>query len=378
MKKKVLFLIRNLDGGGAEKVLTDIVKNINKDKFDITVMTIFDSGIYRKDVKKYVTYKTFFKELKPGKNILQKIINVIRWKFRELLLMLPAKYLYSIKIKDKFDVEVAFLEDRSTKIISASNNKLSKKVSWVHTDLELNNWGLKYYKNIDEQKMAYDKFDSIIFVSNDAMKKFKKAFPSNNKDKQVIYNPIINEDIIKKSTEENIKFDEFTIVSVGRLVNQKGYDILLKAHANLVKSYPHKIIILGEGSERENLEQLKKDLNISETFELKGYVSNPYPYMKASDMYISSSRAEGYSLVISEAIILNKAILSTDVTGPMELLDEGKFGIICDGSEEGITSALKKVLRNKELIKIYEEKSKERSRSLNYKKIILEIESLLS
>lgn len=378
MRKKVLFLIRNLQGGGAEKVLCDIVKNMDKDKFDITVMTIYDSGLYIDEIKKNIKYKTFFKELKPGKNILKKICNVLCLRLRELTLKIAPKIIYYLKIKEKFDVEIAFLEGMSTKIIANSNNKLSKKIAWVHTDLKNNNWALKFYKNLEEQNHYYNRFNKIVFVSNDSKEKFEEVFINNNITKDVIYNPIISSEIIKKSKLENIVFNDFTIISVGRLVSQKGYDRLIKVHSQLVKLYPHKLLILGEGADRQYLERLIKDLDVEKSVELKGFIKNPYPYIKAADLYVCSSRAEGYPLVVAESIILNKAILSTDVTGPMELLDSGRYGLICNNTEQDLRETIEAILKNKSMISIYEDKSKIRSKDFDYKSIINQIENLIS
>ena len=134
--KKVLFFIDSLNGGGAEKVLTDIVCNIDKSKYDITVLTYWNRGIYVKDVKNIsnITYKTCFKELKVGKNIFKKIYNMIVIKLRENIAKLFPKQFYNIVIKDNYDIEIAFIEGITTKIISYSTNKNSKKYAWVHID----------------------------------------------------------------------------------------------------------------------------------------------------------------------------------------------------------------------------------------------------
>ena len=125
MKKRILFLINTLNGGGAEKVLVDTVNNINPDKFDVTLCTLSDRGIYQNSLKEHVNYKSIDGIFK----------NKIIKKFFRLFIfrLLSDKYIYRLFIKDNYDVEIAFLEGKPTKILSYSNN--SNKIAWVHLDM---------------------------------------------------------------------------------------------------------------------------------------------------------------------------------------------------------------------------------------------------
>ncbi len=153
--KKILFLITTLGGGGAEKVLSTIVKNLDKTKYDITVMTVTDTGVYIDEVKKYVKYKGCFKDRKPGRDLISKVKNYIYLNIVKEFLIKHPKIFYRIFIREKYDVEIAFLENVCSKIISNSSNIKSKKYLWIHIDLEKSNWVRNQFKGFDEQKYIY-------------------------------------------------------------------------------------------------------------------------------------------------------------------------------------------------------------------------------
>lgn len=367
MKKKILFVIKNLQGGGAEKVLLDVLNNIDLNKFDVTLFLLRYEGPYLESVNPNI--KIIYDTKKINSFYCEKLqIRFIKY--------LPKIY-YWLKIKEKYDVEIGFLEGLPIKIIANSLNKNSKKIGWVHIDLLEKHWTKRFYLNLKEENKCFNILDKIVFVSNSAKEAFMNLFPENKSEKVVIYNPIIIDDIIRKSNAEKVKFNEFTILAVGRLNKQKGFDRLIKAHSKCVSSKPHKLIILGEGEEKENLQQIIKDTKVSNSVEIVNFKKNPYPYIKAADLFVCSSRSEGFSLVVAEALILNKPIISTAVTGPIELLEDGKYGMIVENSEEGIFNGINKLVNNKDKLLYYSEKTKERIQFFNYKKIIQDIESLL-
>ncbi|MPQ42303.1 glycosyltransferase [Clostridium tarantellae] len=378
--KKVLFLIDSLDGGGAEKVLVDIVKNLNSKKYDITVSTIYDRGVYINEIKKYAKYKPLLETLEFGQGFLKNFINKIKKNLRMIFLnKANEKWLYKFLIKDKYDIEIAFLEVLSTKIISGSTNKLSKKYAWVHIDMSKQNWACRFYKNLDDQKRCYSNFNKIVCVSKETKEGFIKEF---NISKNVIvqYNPVDNKDIISKS-KENLKYfdnDDFKVISIGRLVEQKGYDRLLEVHKKLIEEgLKHKLYILGDGKEKEKLKSFIKKHKLLDTVKLLGFERNPYKYIRNCDLFVCSSRAEGYSLVVAESIILEVPIISTKCSGINELLNNGEFGMLVDNDTESLYSGLKEILTKREKYNYYKEKVKERSNYFNLNNVIKDIELLL-
>ena len=253
------------------------------------------------------------------------------------------------QLKGKYDVEIAFLEGPITRIFSYKNKNV-KKIAWIHNDIsQVFGKGIKSkLKRILDNKI-YSKYDKLIFVSKDNMLKFNEIYPDINVDKQVIYNYIDKEKVLRKAENgQDIKFDEDVInfVTVTRLVEQKAIDRLIKVHKKLIdKGYYHKIYVIGDGPEREKLENLVKANDIDETFLLLGKKENPYPYIKNATYFCLLSKFEGYGMVIEEAKILNKSIIITD-TAAREALANYKNSKILDNTEEGIYDGLKKSIEN--------------------------------
>ena len=379
-KKKVLFMINSMYGGGAEKVLQTIINNIDQEKYEITVYSLHREKIDKKIYKKSFNYKVVF-DLYQGKNRIKKIFSNIFLKIKgKVFSHCSSNLFYTLFIHEKFDVEIAFIEGESTKIISGSNNKLSKKIAWVHVDLIENPWSDFIYKNVDDESRHYSKFDKIVCVSNATKKAFIDKYRIDDEKVVVHYNPIDTEDIIKKAGEKNnTSVCEIPqIMAVGRLVNQKGFDRLLKAINRLKEEQEiFKLHIIGEGSQKEELNNYILKNNLQEYVKLHGYIENPYKLMKNGDILICSSRAEGFSLVIAEAIILGLAIVTTNCSGPVELIEDGKYGLLIENSQNGIYEGLKKLLNNKELIKEYKRKSNIRKNIFKIENNIKELEKLI-
>lgn len=373
--RNVLFFIESLGCGGAEKVLLDIVKNIDKKRYNITIMTVVDTGVYAEEIKEYCNYKSILPDINNINCKFKKILYKIKYK---LIYIIPCKFLYKMLVHDKYDTEVGFIEGYATKFIASSNNNCSKKIAWVHVDPIGRPYSDNYYKNLDEQRNYYFKYNYIICVSNSVKEKFKEKFNIKN-NVLVKYNPINSIDIIESSKEEvDMPYDKLKLVTVGRLTNQKGYDRLLKAIKLLKEEkYKFKLFILGEGEEFENLSNYIKNNKLSDCVQLCGFCKNPYKYIRKADIFICSSRAEGFSLAIAEAIILEKAIISTKCSGPNELLGFGNYGMLVDNSVDGLYKGIKDMIDDKKNIELYKNKSRKRKKIFNINKSIKEIEKLL-
>ncbi len=164
---------------------------------------------------------------------------------------------------------------------------------------------------------------------------------------QVIYNPIVNESLITQSriavthpwlSEKSMP----VLVGVGRLEEQKDYPTLLRALAIVNKNRPCRLIILGEGRERDRLDVLANELGIQQQLDMPGHVSNPFSYMRASDLFVLSSAWEGFGNVIAEALAVGTPVVSTDCpSGPSEILNRGQFGpLVSMRSPEALADAI--------------------------------------
>lgn len=359
---KILFFIETLSGGGAEKVLQNLVNNMDNEKFDITVQTV-----WKENPEKYLNKNIRYKYIYPCYSTL----NNYRYRLSVLL-----KTIYPLHIKDDYDIEVAYLECGATKVISTSTNKNAKKIAWVHCDLS------KKMSNIDEFKVKsiawYKNFHKIVCVSRDVEASFKSIY-GNEFDTEVIYNVIDDYSIREKAKEsiEDFSFDEKipTIVSVGRLSTQKRFDRLIEAHKILLnEGFLNKLLIIGEGNERKNLEQLIKDSDVQKTVTLAGFKGNPYPYIKNADLLVCSSDYEGFSSFVAEGLILGKAIATTNCTGMEELLENSQYGIITKCNAQALADGIKRLLSDNSLKEKYESNTSERGKGFSIEEAITKTE----
>ncbi|ROI02199.1 glycosyltransferase [Chryseobacterium sp. G0240] len=354
-KKKILIRIGSLRHGGAEKVLINFLKNLPEDKYEIDLLINLYTGMYIKEVPSWVKLHYLLKGEMITTNRPHEIpVKAFRVLYQKMFLWFPS-LLYTFILKNKkYDVEIAAIHGMYRELLS-SPQKDSKKMIWVQNDI----FNLKEYTpDIIKQ---FFKFDRILVISNKLKEEMQKL-AQNEREKQAvikIYNPIDKEDTLQKA---DIKIDDFpfsadlpTFVTVGTVYPQKGYDRLLNVHKRLLdEGLKHQIIIIGDGFDFENIQSQLNQLGLQETVKMLGFRSNPYPYVKQSDFYIMSSRHEGFPTIIAEALILNKPVVSTDVSGIRDLLQEGKLGIINPNSEEGIYEGMKKILTQKELAQHYE------------------------
>lgn len=353
--KKILFGITSLTLGGAERVLVDLA-NALCDKYEITIFTIYAKGELEKQLNNKIKLKSLYDEAYLELSPLKRKFVV------PLEVLLLKKKIYKKYIKDNYDVEIAFLEGPITRLLSI-NNKNTKKIAWIHNDItKVFGNGLKSKLKKILDKRIYSKYDTIVFVSEDNLKKFNKEYKDiRNKylepiKKEVIYNYIDKENIIKKAEEKNdIVFnkDRINFVTVARLVEQKGIDRLIEIHSRLIKNgLKHNFYIIGDGPEKEKLEILIKKQKIEETFKLLGKKENPYPYIKKADYFCLLSRFEGYGMVIEEAKILDKPIIITD-TAAREAVENYENARIFKNTEDGIYNGLENIIlnNNKEKLK---------------------------
>ncbi len=368
-KKNVLFLIDSLTGGGAEKVLVDLTNNLDYDKYNIEVKTIYDEGIYIKQLNHNIHYSSFIK--KP--NIWKKrIVN-------RLIKYLPSRIMYDLIITKRYDTEIAFLEFLSTKVLTGSNSS-ANKIAWVHTDIFINKESISLFCSKKSLIKSYNIFNKIVFVSENSKINFCKE-TNLYQTAITIYNPIDKKQIITKAKEHcelKKNKDKLTIVTIGRLIPQKGYTLLCEVINKLVKDYQNiELWILGEGEEKNKLEEYINKNHLQKYIKLLGFQENPYKYLAQADLFVSSSYVEGFSLVLAEAVTLEIPILSTNTTGPNNILDHGKYGKIVEYDFDDLYNGLKEIISNPKELKELKEKVKLRKDFLDLDSKVKEVENII-
>ena len=347
-QKKILIRIGSLRHGGAEKVLVTFLKNLPKDKYEIDLLLNLYSGKYLSEVPDWINVIYLNKGEMITTNRIQDLPEkAFRVLYQKVLKKFP-KLLYRTKLKNKiYDIEFAAIHGMRDEILN-SPLKSSKKIVWIHNDLS----EVKGYSE-DEIKKFFG-FDKILVIS-EKIKALFQNLAQNEAEKykiERIYNPLDTDEILSKAEKavKNYHFDTTvpTFISVGTVFPQKGFDRLLKVHKKLLdEGLKHKILIVGDGYDFDNIKALKHSLNIDETATMLGFTDNPYPYFKNADFYILSSRYEGFPTVLFEAITLKKKIIATNVSGVIEMLNDGKYGIITENSEDGIYLGMKKAISDR-------------------------------
>ena len=375
-KSKVMFMCNSLHGGGAERVLQTILNNIGNE-FDITVYSVNEAYSLEGYPDKF-EYKYIFKHKSKGR--LGKFLVNVKNKVKLLIYKYctPAMF-HKLFIRGEYDVEVAFIEGYSTRIVSGANSRV-KKLAWTHIDMLRNHWSSIAYKNYDEEKACYTKFDTIACVSEVVKHSMDSLFDL--KTTKVVYNPVNEELILEKAKEELReckKSDTFRFISLGRLEEQKGYDRLIPIIANLrSEGLDVELWVLGQGSQWSNLNNLIKSYNLNDKVKLLGFKSNPYAYFKYSDAFVCSSRNEGYSTAVTEALILGMPVVSTLCSGTTELLGENsEYGIVTENNAEALYQGMKKIME-KDCLEKYKKKSLVRGSSFNLKELMSAFEKEIS
>ena len=359
-KKKILIRIGSLRHGGAEKVLVTFLKNLPKDQYEIDLLLNLYSGKYLADVPNWINVKYLNKGEMITTNRLQDLpVKAFRVIYQKMLKVFPVLLFQFILKGKKYDVEFAAIHGFRDEILN-SPQKSSKKIIWIHNDLKKT----EFHNYTDDEFRKFFGFDKIMVISQKIEQDFEVlARNKAEKDKIVrIYNPLDTKEILRKSENgtQNLipetRNSDPLFVSVGTVFPQKGFDRLLKVHQKLLnEGFPHKVLIIGDGYDFENIKNLKNELGVSDTATLLGFSDNPYPYFKAADFYALSSRYEGFPTVLFEAITLKKRIIATDVSGVREMLEDGKLGYITENSQEGIYAGMKKALEDPQSFEIYDE-----------------------
>lgn len=378
MKKKILILIESLGGGGAEKVLATLLRHIDQSKYEVTLCPIVGTGKYVDEVKAFAHYQPMMTE---PTSAFDRMWYALKYKFAYNVL--PMSWVYRLFVPKDNDIEIAFCEGFVTKLLASSTNKKAKRITWVHIDLKYNPWPQKLgvYQSVQEETACYSKYDNIICVSKTVEDSFKEVYGLGEK-VSTVYNPIDVQDIRKKGCESIPLYDKerLNLVTVGRLVHQKGYDILVRICKRLKdEGYRFTLRILGEGAQQDELQRYITDNGLQDYVKLLGFHPNPYPYIANSDIFVCSSRSEGYSLVIAESLVLGVPVISTYCSGPNELLAEGKYGKLVDISEDGsaLYQGLKQLMDDTSALAEYKTKAIERGKMFDIKGTMKAIENIL-
>lgn len=367
--KKVLFVIPTLVGGGAERVLVNLLNNLDKRKYDITLFTLFDTGVNKKYLNEDITYKYYFKKL-------------FRGNIHFLKLFSPEK-LYRMMIKDEYDIIISYLEGPTTRIVGGCSNKGTKLLNWVHTEINNPKDIIQSYRSTKELIDTYNKFNATIFVSNTAREAFRSTF-KNVSSNMFVKNNTVDSQLIKKysvESAEDVEFDEnkFNLISVGRFTQPKGYERLLRIVGLLNEDGLNvHLYLLGKGELETKYRKIINENGLNENVTILGFKDNPYKYVRKCDLFVCSSHKEGYSTAVTESLIIGTPVVTTLCSGMEELLGaDNEYGLITDNDEEALYKGIKYIISEPGLLAYYKQRTIERGKLFNTEKTVKSIEEIL-
>lgn len=365
-KKKILFLIHDLGQGGAEKVLVNLVNNMEQTKFDISIIALFGGGINEQFLRSEIHYRTVFPKIIPGNSHIMKIFT--------------PKQLHQWFVKEEYDIEISYLEGVSARIISGCQNENTKLITWVHRTMHTQRDVVESFRNREEAEFCYNTMNKMIFVSESV----RKAFLNNCDYKgntDVLYNTVESDKIIQMSHDDasEIHKDKIGIIAVGSLKPVKGFTRLLRVVKKLYnEEYPIHLYILGIGPQRKEIEKLIVDSSLSDVVSLLGYKTNPYKYIAKCSLFVCSSLSEGFSTAVTEALIVGTPVCTVDVSGMREMLGENnEYGLITKNDEESLYQGIKMMLDNPALLKHYKEQAIIRGKVFKVDQTVKDVERVL-
>lgn len=343
-KKRILFIDGPLGGGGAERVLIDVLRNIDYSRFEVDLAVICRGGVLMDEVPEPVNVI----ELWPGYN----------WEYKLALCMskyLRCNWLLSRKIngpklRKDYDLEISFLEGMPLKL-GALRTNTARKATWVHADLFTHRYEEgQFYRG--EEIAAYNKMNVVVNVSRDCEDAFRRRFPDCTSELRVIYNPIDRNKIKRMADEYPVDNDNRlrTIITVGRITPPKNPERFLQV-ARLAHDtgLPVRFKWVGDGELRGQMEALRDEMGLRDVVEFTGFTKNPFPHIKAADIMMVTSDFEGFCLVICEAQCLGVPVISTPTAGPCEIIGHNQYGIISDFDPQSLLENLRKLAENSEL-----------------------------
>ncbi|TLS49408.1 glycosyltransferase [Paenibacillus antri] len=361
--KRLLFVAKCESIGGLEKTLSAYTGMLNTGEYEITVMTGQYNPSLRDMLPKEVNYKALFRRRFKGLD--------------RILMHAPRSLLHRWYIRERYDVEISFQEGYPTKIVSGANSR-TKKLIWFHNDPAYHDFNLSFIPDKAKLRETIRTYDALVAVSES----IKKAYAAYMQlpDMTVIYNPIdvpFLIDCSKQNVEEDLKEGIFRLCCVGRLSEEKQYDMLVDCVVDLLREGENvELLIIGEGSLYDDLKRKIDNSNVQDAIKLLGFKSNPYPYVAKSSLLVCCSRTESFGLVVAEALALGVPVVATRCGGPEEILGQGEYGLLTDNNKTSLLAGLKRMIRDPELYATYRKSCAEAVKKFEKQKILREIENL--
>lgn len=364
---KILFLIHDLGHGGAEKVLVNLVNNLDRSKFDISVTALFGGGINEQFLKPDIHYRAVFPKTVPGNSRMMKLLS--------------PEQLHRLCVKERYDIEVSYLEGPSARVISGCPDPTTKLVSWIHVEQLEKGRAAYAFRSYREALACYRRFDRTICVSETVRQDFCSLFPMEHP-VEVLYNTNETDQILRMKDEpvENGTFreGEIRMVGVGKVIPKKGFDRLARIHKRLRdEGYPVHTYILGVGRQQDEIQRYAEENGIVDSFTFLGYQTNPYRYVARCDLFVCTSHAEGFSTAATEALIVGTPVCTVEVSGMKEMLGENdEWGVVTENDDDALYRGIRRLLEAPEMLNDYRLRARQRGKVFRTEETVRAVETM--
>ena len=376
MKKRIFIAMHYMEIGGAEISLIGLLQALDYSKYDVDLFIYSHQGelmqFIPKEVRLLPEISAYACIERPIKEALKRgQIGIVigrlmaKWQFDlyakrkkpgditavfQYVMNYVTPFLPSLKKMGVYDVAISYLTPHN--IVAKKVNAL-KKIAWIHTD----------YSTIDVneelEQPIWDSYDKIVSISEETAKAFVSCFPS-LKEKVIMIENILSPVFVKQRAEliskEEISNDisrgqdNVIMLSVGRIVYQKNYDNVPTICRMIIElGLKVKWYIIGFGIDEQLVRKKIEEEGMQKHVILLGKRSNPYPYIKACDIYVQPSRYEGKSVTVREAQMLGKPVVVTDYNTARSQIENGVDGVIVPRDNEGCAKGIAFFIRDKEL-----------------------------
>ncbi|MDX2098987.1 MAG: glycosyltransferase [Leptolyngbyaceae cyanobacterium bins.59] len=324
----VAIFLRSLFGGGAERVYLNVAQGLINRGLKVDLLLARAEGLYLNQIPDGVQLV----DLKSPQ-LFASVPKVARY----LKEVRPKSFLTALHYPCEISLWAKRLAGVETPVIVTEHNTLSVEAKQIpQLSVRLSPFAARLF---------YPWADGIVAVSQGVANDLAKVAHLPVDRIQVIYNPVVSDAMFGRA-KEPVDHPWFkpgeppVILGVGRLYPQKDYPTLIRAVAEVRKQQPCRLVILGDGPERESLTTLIEELNLTEAVDLPGFVANPYAYMARAGVFVLSSAWEGLGNVLIEALALGTSVVSTDCeSGPREILADGKYGILAPVGDSNALAA---------------------------------------
>ena len=344
----MLFVCPSLVGAGVERRVCTLVRRLKDSKFNLTL------GLLRRQGE-FLSEMAYFDLLYVQPKLLLKIVLFPLVRFYNVYNFLLALYQIKSMLETRPSVVVTFTLETTLPMYILTRFGVSKTFCWVISE-DSNTAGsiIEFCKFEWLIKIvaalvggAYRSADFITTVSSSVERSVIEQYRVDKDKVNTIHNPIELETARRKSAETlNPKYDTDYVLAVGRLVRVKQFDMLIRAHFELRKQRKIDLIILGDGPERLKLEQLVSDLGLTRYVYLLGFVDNPWVYMAQAKLLVVSSRIEGFSNVIVEAMAVGCPVLATRCGGPEDIIKNGQNGVLVETNRDALVAGINGLLND--------------------------------